>query len=734
VAWFQRGVVAAARLPAADFVLNGFMMGTDDIRTCSTCWQLTWQAQRPSLQASSRWLAAAATASGDPPGLDPGFSLVLCSSVPACDALACEAPVRRDFSLRQKSTALVQQAFLAAGCGDPLLQKELLAGALAGCGGKVHWPEHVSPVLGPLAVHAAIVANNLLCNHKSVAASPPGVVPNDLTGACADSFASIESLIFPPADPNSIGKSASSKDIKSEERSGTVRVNSEEDAWILTASDLLVLEFLNHGLARLTGFAAQYQSAPVKNSIAPPPQWAKVCGLVGSAMLLASLPLGALLWEGFFILALPGAFLAGFGWFNFRSREFTLPPDDRFSWANDLRSVCTANGYGALSARFSACSILDHADHHFSGSLLADPARAAKMLKRLDPMPDAELVMPRLIRSLVQAVPASADSGDCPQVLWLAALGGHLLDDDGDSTGAAILSSLLLELLTRFGSSDLKAMGGPSMVAENSPLWMILATRGQLSGPAILPSANKSPDDDATEADGDVTPPAIKTEAGQSVSFPLVIARLSRRAASLRAHRLRWTCLEGRVIERTSHLIRTLWGHPPLVSRSWQSLLIRSLYEFLIQTLDRPQLPPDAGCTIHGLCLAVDQIRLARERSAVSGVVSLDPDLVKLCELPAFQALVVNCYVPIITVPRLSYSLPAVLDEFLLNMLWKLTPNGGASGASGSGGSAPGGPTGSAGFPKNPSAPRIGPEGTSSNPIPSGKDPKSVKPKKKRYR
>jgi hypothetical protein len=640
---------------------------------CSDCWRQTLQAQQPSLRASARWLTRALSMH-PPPAPDRQTRLVVCRAVPACDAVGCESPIRRDLEIRPVVTRLVQESFLPGVYCDAELQAALLTAALAVAGERIPIPNGIHLSLGPVAFHAAVVANNLLCAAQSApkGASNPGT--GNPEAASADSLKAIERFLFPPEGHTpQVAEPVDTLD--------SVRT------FAPTGTDLLVVEAFHRAVSRLVKYADGYRKPlPV---LERKQHWklAAGLGLAGVMALVLGLAAGdpRLNWIGGALVV--AAFFAALGWMSPTQPEIQ-------EWALDLQAALRKSSFQKVQERLAQCDVMSNVTRHFVGSPLTHPARAARFFKELHAMPDAALVMPRLVHDLASCPPVAGVGSTDSRSLWLAALGEQLLDDDGGNAGADIASAILSEVIA---SALHGGSGGelePAAHGEASPLWQLLASEGTLAAP----QAN---------AEGKQGVSSVQA------SFPRFLVRLSRRAASLRANRCSWSPAEGRIIERVTEAVRVIWNRPPSVYSDWHRLLLRSLAVFLGSDASANQLPVGAGCSLIELCRIADEIRVARERQDLGPGDPLRADFERVFSLPLFQALVMRVTaVKPAAKPEEAHP-PGALDEYLLRVRRQMPPRdsgrpGGAPPHRPPAGSGPGLATGDVGIPRSRKPPSDG--------------------------
>ena len=389
---------------------------------CATCLRRTVERQRLSLATSTHWLAHFALASAweGSTELPDSPNIALCRALPDCASLACEAPFRRDPRSTETLTTDISEVFLAMTLNDPAWLGSLCSAALCRAGQSAHVPAATDPRLGPAAIHAAIVANNLLrAGWRGLDASP-SVKFDDALAASEPSLKSLEILVHPA---ESVGQDST-------QGGGVELVLVPRTAQVQHPGglDLLAIELLDMGLARIAEFesivAHSRQRQARSDSLARWPWWKRLLKWLGLWSERKKAVIGS------------------------QRPVFRLPPE-----------LQTAR------QRFSACNLLLQAEHGFSGIPLEDPVRAVVFLKELRRSPDSDLVLPRICRGLV-----AARSGS--DFLWLARVGTRLLDDDGDNAGAAVSSMLLADLVA--------SVRGPEMdgTLENLPLWAMLAAEG----------------------------------------------------------------------------------------------------------------------------------------------------------------------------------------------------------------------------------------------------------------
>jgi hypothetical protein len=389
---------------------------------CATCMRRSVERQRLSLVTSTHWLAQFALAS-EREGfreLPDSPDIALCRAVPDCAGLACEAPFRRDPRSTDTLTADVSEAFLAMALNNPAWLGSLCSAALRRAGQSAHVPAATDPCLGPAAIHAAIVANNLLRAGWRGLDAPPSVRFDDALAASEPSLKSLELLVHPN---ESDGRGTA-------EGSGAERVFVPRSSRVQFPGglDLLAIELLGMGLSQVAEFesAAAQSNRRQARAVAP----------------------------------------VRLAWWKRLLKWLGLWPDRKTVQNGPARPVFQLSAESqAAWRRFACCDLLLQSRQGFAGTPLEDPARAALFLKNLRRNPDCDLVLPRICRGLV-----AARSGS--DFLWLARVGARLLDDDGDNAGAAVSSMLLADLVASVRGA---AMDG---TLENSPLWAMLAAEG----------------------------------------------------------------------------------------------------------------------------------------------------------------------------------------------------------------------------------------------------------------
>src|ERR1039457_1346756 len=116
---------------------------------CAECHRVTVQLQRCSLRSTTRWLQQFALFdfTSDAAPLPEDFVLLRC--VPACDELACEAPVRRDGSVRLDVMRQIRAVFNAGWEWWPELQAQFITSAIRWAKEHAHVAEHSAFTFGP---------------------------------------------------------------------------------------------------------------------------------------------------------------------------------------------------------------------------------------------------------------------------------------------------------------------------------------------------------------------------------------------------------------------------------------------------------------------------------------------------------------------------------------------------------------------------------------------------------
>ncbi len=399
-------------------------------RDCATCLRRTVERQRLSLATSTHWLAlyALAQAVEGLAELPDSLDIASCRAVPDCDGLGCEAPFRRDPRSRQTLTTDVAEVFLSSVAGDPYWLASLYSGAIQLATQTVHVPARTDPRLGPAAIHAAVVANNLLRAGWPGLDAPPSVNDTDTQTASEPSLQSLEILVFPP-DPDAV---------KPSDGTGDARIIYPRTARVQYPGgvDLLTIHLLNQGLDRLMEVEG-------------------VEGQLKRRLIKAVTPIRLVWWK---------RLLRRLGLWPDPDAATRLPTSGRPVFQLPAEAQATKQ-------RLARCDLLRQAESGFAGTPLDDIARAALLLKNLRRSPDADLVLPRLCRGLVAARSGAG-------IIWLATLGARLLDDDPDSAGAEVSSLLLAELIA--------SVRGPAMdgTLENSALWGLLAAETPGDEPA----------------------------------------------------------------------------------------------------------------------------------------------------------------------------------------------------------------------------------------------------------
>jgi hypothetical protein len=289
--------------------------------------------------------------------------------------------------------------------------------------------------------------------------------------------------------------------------------------------------------------------------------------------------------------------------------------------------------FQSLASRFARCDVLSLAASRFADTPLADPARAALLLKRLSAMRDGSVVLPRIVHALALSVRQAPM--DSPGVLWLAALGECLLEDDGECFGADVAAALVTDLIA---ISRLVDSADPSKLPHNgeeAPLWRLLASERLASAPT--PSA--APTEGEAPVEGEAPAPD-EAQPGQALaaSFPRFLVRLSRRASVLRRVQNEWSAPEARVIERMTEASRLIWNHPPLASTEWQFFLLRSLVALLSFDVSVNQFPPGSGCSLLTLSLTAKELHDAWTHAQNGG--PLEAEFARVLSFSAYNTLV----------------------------------------------------------------------------------------------
>jgi len=395
-----------------------------DRQSCANCWRQTAELQHASLLATASWLARVSQTPPEEPAVSENDfpELKLCRAVPDCNGLQCEAPVRRDPAIRSTATARLSDLFIPAVTFDSRVHQTLLAESLRHALQTAHIPEGTPPQLGPVSVHALLVANNIASRVRPNAEHAPGVIQGSVSLASEPSITSMEQLLHPSLPFSTPQQEA---ETPPPIPNGWTWPRTSR---LLTPSgtDLLAVEFLRSALDRLK----REKLEPVQ---ALPSQQRKR-------------------WLGWWAKILQ--------WIALR---FTKPKAHR-NKRNGLRDVLQLNADDlTLCKRFDDCDLMSAARNGFYNTPLSQPERAALFLKNLRAAPDADLVLPRLCQSLVAA---HLNSGS---TAWFASLCANLLDNDPSNFGGDVASFLLLEFISQARGEN----GRNDM--ETSPLWAVLS-------------------------------------------------------------------------------------------------------------------------------------------------------------------------------------------------------------------------------------------------------------------
>ncbi|MGA2138722.1 MAG: hypothetical protein ABSH14_07670, partial [Verrucomicrobiia bacterium] len=336
----------------------------------------------------------------------------------------------------------VQETAARALQEHPGLHAELLTGALQWATQHAHVSPQTELTLGPAAIHAAIIANNLISLANPARSDCPGVKPKDLDGATTPSLEALEELLR--------GGYATSEESEASMEKLAQRLDASRTAPAVTAGDLIAIHLLNDGLARACGYVAAYQEPPQRTGV----QRDQVKGAAIGVVALACLVIGGVAKQP--LLLLGGLTILAVALAIWRGQKVMIQSESP-AWVRQLRAAAAESEHQELRDQFRRCDLLAGAAQGLAGTTAEDPSIGAHLLQQVHARPGGALALKPLAHQLRLAANEA-------NVLRLARLGEELVAEDRDGRGAELASLLLIELLLIYPAPN-----------EDSPLWSLLA-------------------------------------------------------------------------------------------------------------------------------------------------------------------------------------------------------------------------------------------------------------------